>query len=175
MKIIENESEIILCDVPSGYRLIGSFCAFFFGSFTVWLIFYAFYNPHEIFSADGEGLPGKIFAVLTFGLALLFLGVFIFLFVSMILMPSITTIINRKAQTIEVVRRNLIRKIVKRFYFSQIKEFGVNKVSESNSISYYLVLFLANNSQIEIETKHRPKNEIETLAERLNSFIKSAK
>ena len=121
MKITESKNEIVLRDIPLFYWLLGAACGFVFGSFFVWLIVYAFYNPREIFSADEAGLMGNVFAIFIFAFVLVFLGGFLYLFFSMVLMPVITTNINRNTKTVEVSRKNLFKKTIQKFYSRKSK------------------------------------------------------
>lgn len=171
MKIAENEDEIILRDIPLFSWVIGILCSFIFGGCFLWMIFEAVYNPREAFHSQDGTWAGSVMAVAVFIFILVVVGALLAAMTAFIFSSVITTKINRKLNFIEISRRNLWRKNVKRFEFSQVKRFDTeSRVTGETGLNFFVVLKLQNNRVIEIEEKGFSGEEIEAIIKRLNEF-----
>jgi hypothetical protein len=171
MKITETEDEIILRDTPLGFWIMGIFGIFLFGGCFIWMIVYTIFNPREIFKADGGGWLGSVFAVVMYVLFLAVIGALAAAFIGFILSSVTTTTINRKSRFVEISRRNLLRKKVKRYEFSQIKRFDTeSRTAGRLGLKYFVALLLKNNRKIEIEEKGFSNSDAEGMIEKLNNF-----
>lgn len=173
MKITETDNEIILRDVPFGYWTIGCILTPVLGFIIIAMIAAATEDPSIIFRASDGGWLDSIMGILVSGFCfgffmLIFAAVFSFL-----LTPVKTTKINRQTQRIEHKSRGLFKNKTQVFYFSQVKGFDSEKIVTRRSVAYFLVLVLANQKKIKLETGERTADENEEILQKLNSFIKA--
>lgn len=171
MKIIESKNEIILRDRPVFYWILGAILSLTFGFLLVWLASRAYYEPRSVFKADDGSLLGSALVVIVFLLTFAFVGGFIYLFFSLVLMPTIIVKVNRTSQIVEIINRNFWQSKTQRFYFSQIKGFDRYKMLDTDFAPLFITLILANDSEIRLEMKKNSDIESKNLVEKLNSFI----
>lgn len=171
MKITENETELVLRDVPLTQWFIGAFCLFIFGSVFVWIGLYAYFYPQEFFTLSQDGLLDTALSFLMYAFVVIFLMLMIGLFVSMILTPVVTLRIRRSIQTIEIRRRGLLKNRTQKFPFAQVNNFGTEKISGDSGYTLYLVMILVNEAQIKLGVKEATNADTEQKVVRLNDFL----
>lgn len=171
MKITENEDEIILRDIPVFSWITGVTGFFLFGGCFIWTILYSFYNPREFFSSQDGTWAGSAMAVIVYVFILVFVAALTAVFVGFILSSVTTVRIDRKTKFVEISRRNLLRKNVNRYDFSQIKRFDLeSRTAGRLGLTYFIALLLQNNRKIELEEKGFSISDAEEIIERLNKF-----
>lgn len=170
MKLTENENEIILTDTPVFFWILGtvltSVCLLVFVAF----IYYAFQNPHLLFTFYfSNNLSENLSSLFSIGLILIS-SVFVFLLCfSMVLMTKITIKVNRLEKIVEIRRIGLLKKNIKKYFFTQISRFET--ISRPKDDFTQLALLLANDSKINLEISNLPAAEFSKILEKLNSFI----
>lgn len=171
MRITENEDEMLLRDVPVSSWIMGIGGFFLFGGCFIWTILYSFYNPREFFSSQDGTWAGSAMAVIVYVFILVFVAALTAAFVGFILSSVTTVRIERKKRFVEITRRNLLRKNVKRFDFLQIKRFDIESRTVGRlGLTNFIALLLQNNRKIELEEKGFSDSDAEEIIERLNKF-----
>lgn len=172
MKITEHENKLTARYFPLSTWIVGWFFLLGFAVFSVWLLVYAFYNPRDVFGTQGDGLGSYVIGALVFLFLLAVVGFTMLGFSSFVLAPAIRTTIDCRAGTIEIVRRTVLKKSVRRFNFAQVRHFALkDEMLPGNPTMFYVALILVNKQKIELEaTGTYDSEKAAEIIARLNAF-----
>lgn len=173
MKISEKNGEIILRDTPFASWVSGTVLSVIFVFSIYAVVSGAIESPNYQF-----GLQDRWYwiaaNVLWFVFIVAVCGGGFFFFFRQILTPVLTARIKPADQTVDVIRHRLIFfRRQQRFYFSQIKSFILASRAEDNKSSYYVVLKLVNDDEIDLQSAGNPTTANLSVITRLNDILKN--
>lgn len=175
MQFKEKTDEIILREIPFGSWAIGLFVLFIFGILAIAILANSIEDPRSYFGSLTMAWLDLVARILMSLLLFGFIGLMLAVGFYMLFSPIVTTKINRKFKSVEIVKRRFFFKRTEKYFFSQIKEFRKFEVNSDASYKFVLALILTNNDEIELTTNGETDSKIDETAEKLNIFIKSVK
>lgn len=173
MKLTENSDEIIIRHLPIGKWITGGTIIFVFGSFCIWLIYFATSGSESFFEPSTK-LGLGLLPILILAAAIILIAVLDISVGSMIFAPLTTVTISERTKSVDVLYQRFYGGKLKRHFFHNVEKFKSYKGTVNFSSRYFLALVSVNRKTIKLKIPiGKDKQEIIKLIKKLNQFMKS--